>query len=407
MKIYDELKVRGIVSQSTNEEKVEDIINNGKAVFYMGCDPTADSLHVGHFVQLMMISRLQKCGHIPILLFGGGTGYIGDPSGKNSMRRMMTKEEIEHNVECFKSQVSKFMDISKMRFVNNADWLLGLNYIELLRDTGIFFNVNKMLTYECYKNRLKDGLTFLELNYMIMQSYDFWYLNKKYGCILQIGGNDQWSNIISGVELVRKKEGKEVFGLTSNLLTTSDGKKMGKTENGAIWLDPNKTSPYDFYQYWRNVKDEDTVKCLKMLSSIDIDEIIEFEKLSGSELNKVKEILSYDLTEKIHGKSEAENAKNASHSIFVSKNSNANIPVKYVSFDEDEINIVDLMFKSGVVSSKSEARRLILQNGIMVNSKIANNELSIKHFDLEDGIILRKGKKTFFKIKFEPLGPKK
>ncbi len=401
MKIYDELKFRGIVAQSTNEEKVENMINEQKITFYMGCDPTADSLHVGHFVQLMVISRLQEYGHHPILLFGGGTGYIGDPSGKNDMRRMMTRDEIEHNVECFKVQASKFLDVSKIEFVNNADWLLEFNYIDFLRDIGAFFNVNKMLTYECYKSRLEDGLTFLELNYMIMQSYDFLYLNRKYNCVLQIGGNDQWSNIISGVELVRKKDGREVFGLTSNLLTKSDGKKMGKTENGAIWLDPNKTSPYEFYQYWRNVRDEDVIKCLKMLSSVDVEKIMEFEKLSGSKLNSVKKLLAYHLTKKIHGKSEADKVEKASQSVFVSKDMNsADIPTKYVSFEGDSISLTDLLFNANITSSKGEARRLISQNGISMDDRVLSLDSKFSKKDLLNaGIVIRKGKKTFFRVK--------
>lgn len=401
MKIYDELKFRGIVAQSTNEEKVENMINDQKITFYMGCDPTADSLHVGHFVQLMVISRLQEHGHHPILLFGGGTGYVGDPSGKNDMRRMMTKDEIEHNVECFKVQASKFLDVSKIKFVNNADWLLEFNYVDFLRDIGACFNVNKMLTYECYKSRLEDGLTFLELNYMIMQSYDFLYLNRKYNCVLQIGGNDQWSNIISGVELVRKKDGREVFGLTSNLLTKSDGKKMGKTENGAIWLDPNKTSPYEFYQYWRNVRDEDVIKCLKMLSSVDVEKIMEFERLSGSKLNSVKKLLAYHLTKKIHGKSEADRVEKDSQSVFVSKNaSSADIPTKYVSFEGDNISLTDLLFNANITSSKGEARRLISQNGVSIGNKILSLDSKFSKKDLMDGgVVIRKGKKTFFRVK--------
>lgn len=400
MKIYDELKFRGIIAQSTNDDKIENMINNQKVTFYMGCDPTADSLHVGHFVQLMMISRLQEHGHHPILLFGGGTGYIGDPSGKNSMRRVMKKDEIEHNVECFKNQASRFLDVSKVESVNNADWLLEFNYIDFLRDIGACFNVNKMLTYECYKSRLEDGLTFLELNYMIMQSYDFLYLNRKYNCVLQIGGNDQWSNIISGVELVRKKDGREVFGLTSNLLTKSDGKKMGKTEKGAIWLDPNKTSPYEFYQYWRNVRDEDVMKCLKMLSSVDVEQILEFEKLSGSKLNSVKRLLAHHLTEKIHGKSEADKVEKASESVFISKNiNNADIPAKYVYFEGDSIGLIDLLFNADITPSKGEAKRLISQNGISIDNKILSLDSKIKKEDLESGIIIKKGKKTFFRVK--------
>lgn len=398
MNLYEELKERNIIAQVTNEDKVKNILNNDKITFYVGSDPTADSLHVGHFVQFMVISHLQNKGHRPIFLFGGGTAYLGDPSGRNDMRKMMSKDEIDYNVECFKKQASKFLDVSNVTFVNNADWLCELNYIKVLRDVGAFFNVNKMLTYECYKRRLEDGLTFLELNYMIMQSYDFLYLHENYGCILQVGGNDQWSNIISGVELVRKKTGDEVFGLTSNLLTKSDGKKMGKTSNGAVWLDPNKTSPYDFYQYWRNVDDNDVINCMKMLSSIDIEKIKEYEKFSGKKINEVKEVLAFHLTEKIHGFSEAKRAQNASHSVFVSNNANDDIPTKEVSFDGSEISIVDLLLISNIVPSKSEARRLISQNGISVNNEIVDIKFKVQKDELVRGIIIKKGKKNFFKI---------
>lgn len=399
MTIYDELKFREIVAQSTNDEKTADLINNKKAVFYLGCDPTADSLHVGHFVQLMLMSRLQKCGHSPICLFGGGTGFVGDPSGKNSMRRMMSKEEIDHNVKCFQNQMSKFLDISNVTFVNNANWLCDLNYIEFLRDIGCYFNVNRMLAAECYKQRLEDGLTFFELNYMIMQSYDFLYLHNKFDCVMQIGGNDQWSNMISGVDLVRKKTQHEVYALTTNLLTTSDGKKMGKTEKGALWLDPNKTSPYEFYQYWRNIQDSDVVKCMKMLTNIDVDTIKNVELLSGKQLNDAKELLSYELTKLIHGENEAEKSRKMSSKIFNS-NEMSNAPEIFVDSDQlsDEISLVDLLLMSKMVSSKSEARRLIEQNGISVNGSLADISCKIKKESLKTGIVIKKGKKIYNKI---------
>jgi len=401
MKIYEELKFRGITAQATNEKKIENIINNKKIKFYVGCDPTADSLHVGHLVQLFLVSRLQKNGHTPICLFGGGTGFIGDPSGKNSMRKLMPKEQIEYNVECFKKQMSKFLDVSNIIFVNNADWLCDLNYINFLRDIGTCFSVNKMLAAECYKQRLQEGLTFFELNYMIMQAYDFLHLNKKYNCILQIGGNDQWSNMIAGVELLRKKNNTEVFALTTNLLTKSDGKKMGKTENGAIWLDPEKTSPYDFYQYWRNIQDTDVIKCVKVLTDIDVNEIKQFENLKGQELNEVKKILAYNLTKKIHGEIEADKCKNSAEKIFASGDFSSDIPTKYVNlekFKEDKIKIIDLIFEAKVTSSKSEARRLVEQNGISINNKTADLNFCINKNNLENGIILKKGKKNYFKI---------
>jgi len=399
MTIYDELKFREIVAQSTNDEKTADLINNKKAVFYLGCDPTADSLHVGHFVQLMLMSRLQKCGHSPICLFGGGTGFVGDPSGKNSMRRMMSKEEIDHNVKCFQNQMSKFLDISNVTFVNNANWLCDLNYIEFLRDIGCYFNVNRMLAAECYKQRLEDGLTFFELNYMIMQSYDFLYLHNKFDCVMQIGGNDQWSNMISGVDLVRKKTQHEVYALTTNLLTTSDGKKMGKTEKGALWLDPNKTSPYEFYQYWRNIQDSDVVKCMKMLTNIDVDTIKNVELLSGKQLNDAKELLSYELTKLIHGENEAEKSRKMSSKIFNS-NEMSNAPEIFVDSDQlsDEISLVDLLLMSKMVSSKSEARRLIEQNGISVDGSLADISCKIKKESLKAGVIIKKGKKIYNKI---------
>lgn len=400
MQIFDELKKRGIIAQTTNEDKIKYLIDNGKLVFYLGCDPTADSLHAGHLIQLMLMSRLQRHGHSAICLLGGGTGFIGDPSGKNSMRKLMQKEQIEHNVKCFQKQMSKFLDVLSVRFVNNADWLCNLNYIEFLREIGVFFNVNKMLAAECYKQRLDEGLTFLELNYMIMQGYDFLYLHNELGCNLQIGGNDQWSNMIAGVELIRKKTQDEAFGLTTNLLTNSEGKKMGKTANGALWLDPEKTSPYEFYQYWRNVADSDVINCVKLLTEIDLSTISEFEKLQGQQVNEVKEILAFEVTKTVHGKSEAEKVREISKQIFVSGNSSTDIPVKYVnSTDIDvEVSIVDLIFKAGLVPSKSEARRLIEQQGISVDGKVSSLDCIISKDLLKSGVIVKKGKKTYVRV---------
>ena len=405
MNLYDELIERGLIAQVTNENEIKDLINNGKATFYIGFDPTADSLHVGHFMALTLMKRLQMAGNKPIALVGGGTGMIGDPSGKADLRKMLTKDTIDHNCECFKKQMSRFIDFSdnKALFVNNADWLRNLNYIDVLRDIGPHFTVNRMLAAECYKIRLasENGLTFLEFNYMIMQAYDFLHLNKKYDCVLQIGGNDQWSNMIAGVELVRKKNSTEVFALTTNLLTKSDGKKMGKTENGAIWLDPEKTSPYDFYQYWRNIQDTDVIKCVKMLTDIDVSRIKQFENLKGQELNEVKKILAYNLTKKIHGESEADKCKNSAEKIFASGDFSSDIPTKYINlekFQENEIKIVDLIFESKITQSKSEARRLVEQGGISINNKTVDLNFCVNKNNLENGVILKKGKKNYFKI---------
>lgn len=402
MKIYEELEFRGITAQVTNAEKVRHLMNDGKITFYVGCDPTADSLHVGHLVQMFVVSKLQKQGHNPICLFGGGTGFIGDPTGKDSMRKLMTGEQIEHNVNCFKKQMAKFLDISNVLFVNNADWLCNLNYINFLRDIGPYFNVNRMLAAECYKQRMKVGLTFFELNYMIMQAYDFLHLNEKYNCTLQIGGNDQWSNMIAGVELIRKKNNSEVFALTTNLLTKSDGKKMGKTENGAIWLDPDKTTPYDFYQYWRNIQDSDVINCVKMLTDVKLEKIQEFENLKGQELNEVKKIIAYDLTQKIHGEIQADKCRNSAEKIFTSGDFSIDIPTKFVNldiFEDDEVKIADLIFFAKITTSKSEARRLIEQGGITIDGKVVNLDSYLNKNYLENGVIIRKGKKTYIKIK--------
>ena len=404
MGVFDELKARGLIAQMTNEERVRELLNNGKTSFYIGLDPTADSLHVGHFVQIMVMSHMQKAGHTPIALFGGGTGMVGDPSGKSDMRKMLTREEIDHNIACFQKQMSRLVDFSdgKALMVNNADWLLDLNYINFLREIGVHFSVNRMLSAECYKQRMERGLTFFELNYMIMQSYDFLELNRKYDCQLELGGDDQWSNIIGGVELIRRVEGKEAFGMTFTLLTTSDGRKMGKTENGAVWLDPEKTSPYDFYQYWRNVDDADVIRCLKILTFLPLEQIDELAKLQGSELNRAKEILAYEVTKLIHGEEEAVKAQDAARALFGAGANTDHMPSTDISpadFTDGAISILDLLIKTKLVPSKGEARRLIGQGGIAVNDKkVEDVNQKITSADFENGyLIIRKGKKVYHK----------
>ena len=404
MGVYDELKARGLIAQLTNEEKVRDLLNNGKTSFYIGFDPTADSLHVGHFVQIMVMAHMQKAGHTPIALFGGGTGMIGDPSGKTAMRRMMTREEIDHNVRCFQKQMSRLVDFSdgKAIMVNNADWLMNLNYIQFLRDVGVHFSVNRMLSFECYKQRLERGLSFFELNYMLMQSYDFLVLNRKYGCQLELGGDDQWSNIIGGVELIRKADDKEANGMTFTLLTTSDGRKMGKTESGAVWLDPEKTSPYDFYQYWRNVDDADVIRCLKILTFLPLEEIDAMAKWEGSQLNKAKEILAFEVTKLIHGEEEAVKAQNAARAIFGGGAHSENMPSTELSdgdFTDGEISVLDLLAKTKLVPSKGEARRLIDQGGISIDDEKVNSVTAkISKSSFEKGfVIIKKGKKVYHK----------
>lgn len=404
MGVYDELKARGLIAQLTNEEKVRDLLNNGKTSFYIGFDPTADSLHVGHFVQIMVMAHMQKAGHTPIALFGGGTGMIGDPSGKSDMRRMMTREEIDHNVRCFQKQMSRLVDFSdgKAIMVNNADWLMDLNYIQFLRDVGVHFSVNRMLSFECYKQRLERGLSFFELNYMLMQSYDFLVLNRKYDCQLELGGDDQWSNIIGGVELIRKADGKDAYGMTFTLLTTSDGRKMGKTESGAVWLDPEKTSPYDFYQYWRNVDDADVIRCLKILTFLPLEEIAEMAQWEGSQLNKAKEILAFEVTKLIHGEEEAVKAQNAAKAVFGGGAHSEDMPSTEFSvndFTEGEISVLDLLAKTKLVPSKGEARRLIDQGGISVDDeKVASVTAKIPQSAFEKGfVIIKKGKKVYHK----------
>ena len=404
MGVYEELVARGLIAQVTDEEEIRELVNSGKAVFYIGFDPTADSLHVGHFMALCLMKRLQMAGNKPIALIGGGTAMIGDPSGRTDMRQMLTKETIQHNVNCFMEQMSKFIDFSdgKALLVNNAEWLLDLNYIELLREVGACFSVNRMLTAECYKQRMERGLSFLEFNYMIMQSYDFYALYQRYGCNMQFGGDDQWSNMLGGTELIRRKLGKDAYAMTINLLLNSEGKKMGKTQSGAVWLDAEKTSPYDFYQYWRNVDDADVIKCLKMLTFLPLEQIDELAKLEGSDINKAKEILAYELTEMIHGKEEADKAQEAARALFGSKQNTDNMPSTALTADDfadGEIAILDLLSKCGLIPSKKEGRRLIEQGGISVDDeKITDVYAKVPKTAFDKGhVIIKKGKKTFHK----------
>ena len=404
MTIYDELVARGLIAQVTNEEEIKNLINNGKATFYIGFDPTADSLHVGHFMALCLMKRLQMGGNKPVALIGGGTGYIGDPSGRTDMRSMMTPEIIQHNCDCFKEQMSKFIEFGegKAQMVNNADWLLKLNYIELLREVGACFSVNNMLRAECYKQRMEKGLSFLEFNYMIMQSYDFYYLFKNYGCNMQFGGDDQWSNMLGGTELIRKKLGKDAHAMTITLLLNSEGKKMGKTANGAVWLDANKTSPYDFYQYWRNVDDADVVKCMKLLTFISLEEIAEYEKLEGSELNRAKEVLAFELTKMIHGEEEAVKAQTSARALFSAGADDANMPSTVLSeadLTDGVIGLLDLMSKGGLITSNGEGRRLVQQGGVSVDGeKVTDPATKITLDDLKNGVVIKKGKKVFHKF---------
>ena len=404
MGVYEELVARGLIAQVTDEEEIRELVNSGKATFYIGFDPTADSLHVGHFMALCLMKRLQMAGNKPIALVGGGTGMIGDPSGRTDMRQMMTKETIQHNVDCFKKQMSRFIDFSegKALLVNNADWLLDLNYVELLRDVGACFSVNNMLRAECYKQRMEKGLSFLEFNYMIMQSYDFYALYQKYGCNMQFGGDDQWSNMLGGTELIRRKLGKNAYAMTINLLLNSEGKKMGKTQSGAVWLSAEKTSPYDFYQYWRNVDDGDVIKCLKMLTFLPLEEIDELAKLEGSEINKAKEILAHELTELVHGKEEADKAQEAARAIFSNKTNTDNMPsttLTEADFADGEIGILDLMKKCGLIPSNGEGRRLIQQGGVSVDDeKVTDVYAKVAKSDFEKGyVVIKKGKKVYNK----------
>ena len=405
MTLYDELVARGLIAQVTDEKEIKDLINNGKATFYIGFDPTADSLHVGHFMALCLMKRLQMAGNKPIALIGGGTAMIGDPSGRTDMRQMMTPETIQHNCDCFKEQMSRFIDFSdgKALMVNNADWLMDLNYIDVLREVGAHFSVNRMLTAECYKQRMEKGLSFLEFNYMIMQSYDFYTLYEKYGCNMEFGGDDQWSNMLGGTELIRRKLGKDAYAMTINLLLNSEGKKMGKTQSGAVWLDPNKTSPFEFFQYWRNVADSDVLKCIRMLTFLPLEEVDAMESWEGAQLNQAKEILAYELTKLVHGEEEAAKAREASHALFAGGGDSAHMPTVELTtgdFAEGDMDILALLVKTGLAPSRSDARRAVEQGGVSVadekvtDIKIAYNAASFG----EDGLVVKRGKKKFVKV---------
>ncbi len=404
MTIFDELKARGLLAQLTDEEEIKELINNGKAVFYIGFDPTADSLHVGHFMALCLMKRLQMAGNKPIALIGGGTAMIGDPSGRTDMRTMMTKETIDHNVECFKKQMSKFIDFSegKAMLVNNADWLLGLNYVELLRDVGVHFSVNRMLTAECYKQRMEKGLSFLEFNYMIMQSYDFLALYEKYGCNMQFGGDDQWSNMLGGTELIRRKLRKDAYAMTITLLLNSEGKKMGKTQKGAVWLDPNKTTPFEFYQYWRNVADADVLKCIRMLTFLPLEEIEKMDAWEGSQLNQAKEILAFELTKLVHGEEEAVKAQESARALFAGGNA-AEMPTATLTeeqFMDGKIDILGVLVAAGLCASRSEARRAVEQGGVTVeNEKVTDIKTVYEPAQFAgEGVVVKRGKKNFKRV---------
>ncbi len=401
--VYDVLKERGFIAQCTNEETVRNLIDKEKITFYIGFDPTADSLHAGHFIALMAMAHMQRAGHRPICLVGGGTGTVGDPSGRTDMRKMMTDEIIEHNCECFKKQMARFLDFSdgKALMVNNGEWLRKLNYVELLRDVGAHFTVNRMLAAECYKQRWERGLTFLEFNYMVMQAYDFLELHRRFGCVMQMGGDDQWSNIIAGVELVRRKEEGEVFGATFNLLTKSDGKKMGKTASGALWLDAEKTSPYDFYQYWRNVDDADVEKCLALLTFIPMDEVHRLGQLKDAEINEAKKILAYEVTKLVHGEEEAQKAKAAAEALFGGNGNDENMPTIELSSDDIGKKLIDVLTTGKVFASKGEGRRLVQQNGLSLNdAKVSDAEYALSDDDFTDGVaVIKKGKKKYYRLK--------
>ena len=405
MTIYDELVARGLIAQVTDEKEIKELINNGKATFYIGFDPTADSLHVGHFMALCLMKRLQMAGNKPIVLIGGGTAQIGDPSGRTDMRQMMTTETINHNVECFKKQMSRFIDFGegKAIMVNNADWLMDLNYVDVLREVGAHFSVNRMLTAECYKQRMEKGLSFLEFNYMIMQSYDFYTLFQKYGCNMEFGGDDQWSNMLGGTELIRRKLGKDAYAMTINLLLNSEGKKMGKTQSGAVWLDPNKTTPFEFFQYWRNVSDADVLKCIRMLTFLPLEEIDKMESLEGAQLNEAKEILAFELTKLVHGEEEAAKAKEASHALFAGGANNANMPTVTVTaedFPDGELDIISVLVKAGLCDSRGDGRRNIQQGGVSVaDEKVTDISTKYTLNDFKgEGLIIRRGKKKFAKV---------
>jgi len=395
MGIYEELQARGLIAQVTDEQEIRELLNKGKAKFYIGFDPTADSLHVGHFMALCLMKRLQEAGNTPIVLVGGGTGHVGDPSGRSDLRQMMSKETIDHNVECFKKQMSRFIDFKKALVVNNADWLLKLNYVELLRDVGPHFSVNNMLRAECYKQRMERGLSFLEFNYMIMQAYDFYYLHEHYGCNMQFGGDDQWSNMLAGTELIRKKTGKDAYAMTITLLLNSEGKKMGKTASGAVWLDPNKTTPFEFFQYWRNVEDADVMKCFKLLTFVPLDKINEMEHWDGSRINEKKEILAYELTKLVHGEEEANKSLQAARNLFSGVGDDSTMPSIELEL-EDEVNLLDLLVKAELATSKSEARRLVEQGGISIDGEKKTNPNEL--IKISDSIKIKKGKKIFLKV---------
>ena len=406
MGIYEELKARGLIAQVTDEEQIRDLVNNGKATFYIGFDCTADSLHVGHFMALCLMKRLQMAGNRPIALIGGGTTMIGDPSGRNDMRKMLTKADIDHNAECFKRQMERFIDFGegKAMMLNNADWLMKLNYIELLREVGACFSVNNMLRAKCYEQRMEKGLSFLEFNYMIMQSYDFYHMFQEYGCNMQFGGDDQWSNMLGGTELIRRKLGKDAQAMTITLLLNSEGKKMGKTASGAVWLDPNKTTPYDFYQYWRNVGDQDVLKCIRMLTFLPLEQIDEMDKWEGSQLNRAKEILAYELTALVHGEEEAKKAEESAKALFGAGGNNANMPTSTLTdadFENGNINVLSMLVATGLCPSRGEARRLVQQGGVTIDDvKVASIDESLARERFEgEGVIVRKGKKVFHRVK--------
>ena len=405
MTVWDELKARGLIAQVTDEEEIKDLINNGKATFYIGFDPTADSLHVGHFMALCLMKRLQMAGNKPIALIGGGTAMIGDPSGRTDMRQMMTPETIQHNCDCFKKQMSRFIDFSegKALMVNNADWLMDLNYIDVLREVGAHFSVNRMLTAECYKQRMEKGLSFLEFNYMIMQSYDFYTLYQKYGCNMEFGGDDQWSNMLGGTELIRRKLGKDAYAMTINLLLNSEGKKMGKTQSGAVWLDPEKTSPFDFFQYWRNVADSDVLKCIRMLTFLPLEEIDAMESWEGAQLNQAKEILAFELTKLVHGEEEAAKAREASHALFAGGGDSAHMPTVELSsadFADGDMDILSLLVKTELAPSRSDARRAVEQGGVSVADEKVTDIRTAYNADSfgADGLVVKRGKKKFVKV---------
>ncbi len=399
--VFDTLKERDLIAQITHEDEIRELLGKEKVTFYIGFDPTADSLHVGHFLQMMVMAHMQRAGHRPIAILGGGTAMIGDPTGKSDMRKMLTREQLDHNAACFKKQLSKFVDFTddKALMLNNADWFLNLNYMEFLRDIAVHFSVNRMLTAECFKSRMEKGLTFLEFNYMLLQGYDFYKLNREYGCVLELGGDDQWSNILGGIELIRKKTGQQAYGMTFTLLTTSQGKKMGKTESGALWLDPEKTSPYEFYQYFRNVDDEDVIRCLKLITFVPMDEIRRLEKLQGQELNEAKRILAFEVTKLVHGEEEAKKAMETAESLFGNRGNTENMPTTAMALDADDFGLLDVMQKAGLIGSKGEGRRLIEQGGVSVDDqKVTDVAYRLTKEQIAAGVVIKKGKKVYHRI---------